>query len=644
MNIRRAYSSLMVLIVVANMGLLTPPAIAVFAPLWQINGIFVASNKPHEPQLVSDGAGGAIIVWYGSDLDSDIYAQRVDAEGTLLWRDEGQIICSAPNNQIAPSIISDGEGGAITVWTDFRSGTDNDVYAQRMNSEGKVLWRANGIPIATGSGDQVMPVIASDGSGGAIVAWQDERGEDGDSDIYAQRITKDGKAAWARNGALVASMPSSQTEPVLTTDGAGGAIIAWQDMRAGEDINIYAQRIGADGKQKWPPGGVAVCTAKGNQGQPAITSEPSREAVISWTDGRGVDEDIYAQKVDLTGNIKWTPDGVAVCTALGNQLLPRIVSNDSGGAVIGWVDTRGTTAASGYAQQAYMQRIDADGRAVWEANGIFVNATVLRESSVHVQRVGRQSLVYWVDQRNGLENIDIYAQLVNDEGKRLWKADGEAVVSAPRGQAQPTAVATGAKSAIFVWLDGRSGVGAVYAQKAEDARFKDVTTLHWAYEYISFLADRDIIEGYPNNLFYPDRSMTRAEFVKIIILAIGKGAPSASSSHFADVADGFWAKGYIERAKELGIVAGYPDGTFRPNNSISRQEIAKIVILAGGFTPETDFRADFPDATEDLWSWPYVLEAANQNIITAYPDGAFRPTNTATRAEASKMVAGTIEE
>jgi len=93
-----------------------------------------------------------------------------------------------------------------------------------------------------------------------------------------------------------------------------------------------------------------------------------------------------------------------------------------------------------------------------------------------------------------------------------------------------------------------------------------------------------------------------------------------------------------------GIVTGYPDGTFRPNNNISRQEIAKIVVLAGGFTPETDFRADFSDVTENLWSRPYILEAEDQDIIIAYPDGTFRPMNTATRAEASKTAVGIVKE
>lgn len=80
-------------------------------------------------------------------------------------------------------------GGMILVWIDARNGSDKegayDIYAQRVSSAGAPQWTANGVPVCTAANDQNYPVLVSDGAGGAIITWQDLR--NGGSDIYAQR-------------------------------------------------------------------------------------------------------------------------------------------------------------------------------------------------------------------------------------------------------------------------------------------------------------------------------------------------------------------------------------------------------------------------------------------------------------------------
>ena len=168
--------------------------------------------------------------------------------------------------------------------------------------------------------------------------------------------------------------------------------------------------------------------------------------------------------------------------------------------------------------------------------------------------------------------------------------------------------------------------------------FKDVLATDWFFTYVRDLALAKIINGYPDGTFKPQNSITRAEFAKVIVLAHGSTPATTTSSSFKDVAPSYWARGYIERAKELGFINGYPDGTFKPANNISRQEIAKIVVLANGSTPAASYRAIFSDVPSTLWSWPFVIKASELTIIGGYPNGEFRPVNAATRAEASKMV------
>ncbi|HZD60805.1 MAG TPA: S-layer homology domain-containing protein [Anaerolineae bacterium] len=167
--------------------------------------------------------------------------------------------------------------------------------------------------------------------------------------------------------------------------------------------------------------------------------------------------------------------------------------------------------------------------------------------------------------------------------------------------------------------------------------FPDVSSGDWFYTDVARLVSEGIISGYPDNTFRPQGNITRAEFAKMIILAINENSSTASSS-FRGVANTYWAKGYIERAKELNIISGYPDGTFRPDGKITRAEIATIVVRAYKFG-KTDFgRTIYFDDISRHWAYNNILLASENGIINGYPDNTFVPDGTATRAETAAIV------
>ena len=108
------------------------------------------------------------------------------------WVEDGTALCTATASQINPTIALDGSGGAIVTWWDYRSGSNTDVYVQRVNASGAVQWTANGVVLCTATENQQYPTIVSDGSGGAIVTWQDYR-SGSNYDIYAQSINARGR-------------------------------------------------------------------------------------------------------------------------------------------------------------------------------------------------------------------------------------------------------------------------------------------------------------------------------------------------------------------------------------------------------------------------------------------------------------------
>ena len=205
------------------------------------------------PELIPDGAGGAIIVAEDSRSNNaatatyDITAQRLSATGAQMWTSAGVVVSSAVNDQRSPRLCSDGAGGAIIAWHDYRRGGANpsfdpDVYAQRLNASGVLQWgtAATGIALCNLSGRQMVPQAVADGTGGAIFVWYDERGAN--PNLYAQRLNATGIPQWTVNGLSICGVPYGTSARSAFADGAGGAIVAWQDGRT-TNTDIYAARV-----------------------------------------------------------------------------------------------------------------------------------------------------------------------------------------------------------------------------------------------------------------------------------------------------------------------------------------------------------------------------------------------------------------
>src|SRR5437867_3977429 len=236
-------------------------------------------------------------------------------------------------------------------------------------------WSGNGSALSTADNSQWHPAIASDGAGGAIVTWQDERVKDGVSDIYAQHVLASGTVdpAWPADGRAICTAAFNQDLPRIVADGAGGAIIIWEDNRS--DLvhisDIYAQHVQASGKvdPAWPADGRALCTAAGDQGSPTIISDSAGGAIVTWSDLRIGNFDIYAQRVLNSGAVDpaWPANGRALCTAANAQEGPTLVADGAGGAIVTWKDNRNGIANSDIFAQHVLNSGAAD--PAWPANG-----------------------------------------------------------------------------------------------------------------------------------------------------------------------------------------------------------------------------------------------------------------------------------
>lgn len=168
---------------------------------------------------------------------------------------------------------------------------------------------------------------------------------------------------------------------------------------------------------------------------------------------------------------------------------------------------------------------------------------------------------------------------------------------------------------------------------------------HWAQKTINEWIGKNYIGGYSDGTFRPDSAITRAEFVALVNRVFGY--KKASSLSFTDVSSQDWFAQEIAKARFVGYINGYSDGSFQPNQQISRQETAAILTRILSLPdPGKNLCENFNDK-EDIpaWSMFSINATVNNGYISGYPDGTFRPTNATTRAEAISIldrVAGSV--
>jgi hypothetical protein len=453
-----SFRTLRVFVAALLVGLFVAPAAAQWAPGG--TAVTTAINTQDLSRMISDGAGGAIVTWRDrrNEITGDIYAQRLDPLGNMMWTPGGAPVCTVLIQQTTPDLTTDGAGGAIVVWADIRTGNKHNIYVQRMSASGEPLWTPGGVAICTADREQTDPKIVSDGLGGAIICWTDGRNAMHD-DIYAQRVDALGTPLWTTDGVLVCGAITEQFEPEISSDGAAGAIIVWMDYRNPPQYDLYAQRVDDSGAPVWAPDGIGVATTSSTERYQQIVADGAGGAIITWSvDGDG---DVLAQRFNSAGDTLWTPEGVVVCTYPSSQRYPQLCADD-GGAIVTWADDRSDDG------DIYAQRIGASGALLWSTDGNPVCTADNNQSEVRVIYDGTGGAIFcWRDLRSYTASWDIYAQHLNPSGAAVWASDGVPLCYAPNYQWTPLAVPDGAGGAIVTWRDLRSGDWDIYAQHVD---------------------------------------------------------------------------------------------------------------------------------------------------------------------------------
>lgn len=163
---------------------------------------------------------------------------------------------------------------------------------------------------------------------------------------------------------------------------------------------------------------------------------------------------------------------------------------------------------------------------------------------------------------------------------------------------------------------------------------------HWAQDAISKLTEQGVISGYGNYRFAPDQPITRAEAAAVLTRALKLS--KRKELHFSDIDVTHWGYDYVAKAVQAGIVDGYPNGTFGPDRSLTRMEMTHMLAHSMNMTGKRRGNSPFSDVDESYWGLGILKQMSADGWISGYPDGTFHPDEQATRAEFVTMLAKVI--
>ncbi len=331
------------------------------APGWPVDGV-AATHEPANDQqgeLASDGSGGVYLAWWNSSYV--VWVQHLGADGLAApgWPSDGVLACSLPS--LPKSLLADGTGGAVVVWSDWRRGGQlpggYDVYGLRFLASGGLApgWPQNGLLLAPG---EWRPLLVPDPAGGFFMTSATPTLTGFDGNYALHRFTMDGASAsgWLSPGVVVCSAPGDRWGIFAVPDGSGGVLMDWYDYRVPAS-DVYGSRVQPDGTlaSGWPPNGLRVS----NPGDPnefdfGLAPDGLGGAYMSWEGSVPFYNPSYIQHITAAALIApgWPLYGWRLASTCA-QFTPQVVPDGTGGAIAVWEETGGGCARNGLFAQHY---------------------------------------------------------------------------------------------------------------------------------------------------------------------------------------------------------------------------------------------------------------------------------------------------
>lgn len=282
--------------------------------LWGSTGITLSGTERYTwPQLMPVGSDEVILKFFKDTGPVNaptrhVYARRYDATGSQVWGSE-TVISNAGGisawTQIFP-MINDGSDGFYIAWHDDR---DNNMlsssYVQHVSSTGTVLFPANGVEAGTMAGrNHFYPQLAlPPGSSEVYVFWNEMSGDQNQRGINGQKLSSTGSRLWGDNGLTFIALSYTNVYPFAASFSPTDVVLFYNEYFDAVNSQIKAMRVNSSGGFVWAPSFKTICAVNSEKVHEVANNFANNQWILSWEDTRNADRDIYAQNIQLNGNL-----------------------------------------------------------------------------------------------------------------------------------------------------------------------------------------------------------------------------------------------------------------------------------------------------------------------------------------------------
>lgn len=293
------------------------------------------------PDIAATSDGDYVVAWIANN---SIDVVRLDADGNPVWA--SPVVLSDPGGaELALGGLHGANDGSVILSYVKEGGFlgPKQLYAQKLNANGNPLWgAAPGLPIFDGGSLQFghFPDFIPDGAGGAVFVWYSSSPA---LQTYVQHVSSDGTEMFPHNGVLVSTdTVNIEVSPTAAYDpGSGDIFVAWTqaDARTQGNVGISAQMIGPDGSRAWGDKGIIIVPQKPNMENVTSVAALGDSALIfySRSDVTGVGQ-IYATRIGTNGKAVWSPSPINVSSTPSDKFRLNSIIATNGMAVLTWQD------------------------------------------------------------------------------------------------------------------------------------------------------------------------------------------------------------------------------------------------------------------------------------------------------------------
>ena len=383
--------------------------------------------------VVPDGAGGAYAAWVHAERDEpDIYLQRFTACGDAAdgWPAGGKPVCAAPQSQYNLDACPDGQGGVLLAWQDFRDGYSSTVYLQRISENGGPApgWLDGGIAPASGGREQAAPRVAPDGAGGALVFWQERDG--GGLGLRVQRVTADGAIAsgWPPAGILLVPGAERVTGVNVRDDASGRVTVVWSSaaIPPANTLQFAGLEVGPVPSTDWAAAATPLASGATMISDAAMLRAADGGLLVSWSEMVEGQTSVKLVRLSPAGSLVpgWPTAGVTVADSSAALSPPAMLPDGGGGVVLAWEDDRGPCG------EIYAQRVLPDGAldSLWAEGGVPVATGLPAKFAPMLSSDGNGgAIVTWSDYGSQAVAAYLAARQTRSENMpQLWRAETNA--------------------------------------------------------------------------------------------------------------------------------------------------------------------------------------------------------------------------